>query len=223
MGALAASWRLEFRLPLTSDLAAPICLAYKADLSKRKRVKQKEVKEGHEKAIGRQLLKALKLNGKFLRHGEDDGEPDLIYSLDGKTVGIEIATAFYHNKQAEIESQLALGKLKSGRFGTPLGVPNDQDKVILSRAQWEPNDKCSKILECRQTDWIPPTSKASDRAPGSSSARTWSKSSLSAATSPERAASCGRQFPFPNSMKFNYRIHPTKIPLPTEYTNQNAR
>ena len=107
-------------------------------------MKQKEVKEGHEKAIGRQLLKALKLNGKFLRHGEDDGEPDLIYSLDGKTVGIEIATAFYHNKQAEIESQLALGKLKSGRFGTPLDVPNDQDKVILSRAQWELNDKCSK-------------------------------------------------------------------------------
>ena len=144
MGAPDASWRLEFRHSLTSDLAAPICLAFKADLSKRKRVKQKEVKEAHEKAIGRQLLKALKLNGKFLRHGEDDGEPDLIYSLDGKTVGIEIATAFYHNKQAEIESQLALGKLKSGRFGTPLGVPNDQDKVILSRARWELNDKCSK-------------------------------------------------------------------------------
>jgi hypothetical protein len=57
-------------------------------------------------------------------------------------VGIEIATAFYHNKQAE--SHLALGKLKSGRFGTPLSVPNDQDRVILSRAQWELNDKCSK-------------------------------------------------------------------------------
>ena len=107
-------------------------------------MKQKEVKEGHEKAIGNQLLRALKLNGKFLRHGEDDCEPDLLYSLDGKTVGIEIATAFYHNEQAQIESQLALDKLKSGRFGTPLGVPNDQDKVILSRAQWELNDKCSK-------------------------------------------------------------------------------
>jgi hypothetical protein len=120
-----------------------ICLAFEADLSKSSRVKQKEVKEGHEKAIGDQLLRALKLDGKFLRHGEDDGEPDLFYSLEGKTVGIEIATAFYHNEQAEIESQLALGKLKSGRFGTPLGVPNDQDKVILSVAQWELNDKCA--------------------------------------------------------------------------------
>ncbi len=106
-------------------------------------MKQKEVK-GHEKAIANQLLRALKLDGKFLRHGEDDCEPDLLYSLDGKTVGIEIATAFYHNEQANIESQLALGKFKSGRFGTPLGVPNDQDKVVLSRAQWELNDKCSK-------------------------------------------------------------------------------
>jgi hypothetical protein len=80
-------------------------------------VKQKEVKEGHEKAIGNQLLRALKLNGKFLRHGEDDCEPDLLYTFDGKTVEIEIATAFYHNEQAQIESQLALDKLKSGRFG----------------------------------------------------------------------------------------------------------
>jgi hypothetical protein len=107
-------------------------------------VKQKEVKEGHEKAIGNQLLRAVKLDGKFLRHGEDDDEPDLLYSLGGKTVGIEIATAFYHNRQAEIESQLALGKLNSGRFGTPLGVPGDQDKVILSGAQWGLDEKLSE-------------------------------------------------------------------------------
>ena len=43
-----------------------------------------------------------------------------------------------------IDSQLALGKLKSGRFGTPLGVPNDQSKVILSVAQWQLNGKCTK-------------------------------------------------------------------------------
>ena len=53
-------------------------------------MKQKEVKEVHEKASGNQLLRALKLDGKFLRHGEDDGEPDLLYSLDGKTVGESI-------------------------------------------------------------------------------------------------------------------------------------
>ena len=29
--------------------------------------------------------------------------------------------------------------------------------------------------------------------------------------------------PFPDRLKFNYRIHPTRIPLATEYTNQKAR
>ena len=48
-------------------------------------MKQKEVKEGHENASGNQLLRALKLDGKVLRHGEDDG--DLLYSLDGKPWG----------------------------------------------------------------------------------------------------------------------------------------
>jgi hypothetical protein len=107
-------------------------------------VNQKEVKEGHEVAIGNQLLNALKLDGKFIRHGKDDGEPDLIYSIEGKTVGIEIGTGRYHNEQAKIESQLARGELKSGRFGTNIGVPNDQDKVIFSVLQRELNDKCLK-------------------------------------------------------------------------------
>ena len=37
-------------------------------------------------------------------------EPDLLYSLGGKTVGIEIATAFYHNRQAEIEIAAGAGQ-----------------------------------------------------------------------------------------------------------------
>ncbi|MGA7882387.1 MAG: hypothetical protein WCD63_16115 [Terrimicrobiaceae bacterium] len=105
---------------------------------------QKELNEGHEKAIGRQLLNKLQLHGKLLRHGKDGVEPDLIYSLDSKSIGIEIATVFYHNKRAEIESKMARGKLKSGRFGEKLGVPNNQHKVIRSRVQSEINDKCSK-------------------------------------------------------------------------------
>ena len=84
------------------------------------------------------------MEGKFLRHGEDDSETDLLYSLEGKTLGIEIATAFYHNQQAEIESQLALGKFKSTLFGAPRAVTNDQDRVIVSIARWELDDKCAQ-------------------------------------------------------------------------------
>ena len=119
-------------------------LARKGNLAKRKRVKQREVQEVHEKTIGDQFLSALKLEGKFLRHGEDDSETDLLYSLEGKTLGIEIATAFYHNQQAEIESQLALGKFKSTLFGAPRAVTNDQDRVIVSIARWELDDKCAQ-------------------------------------------------------------------------------
>lgn len=107
-------------------------------------MKQREVREVQEKTIGDQFLSALKLEGKFLRHGEDDSETDLLYSLEGKTLGIEIATAFYHNQQAEIESQLALGKFKSTLFGAPRAVTNDQDRVIVSIARWELDDKCAQ-------------------------------------------------------------------------------
>jgi hypothetical protein len=75
---------------------------------------------------------------------QDDSETDLIYSLECKTLGIEIATAFYHNQQAEIESQLALGKFKSILFGAPRAVTNDQGKVIVSFARWELDDKCAQ-------------------------------------------------------------------------------
>ena len=39
---------------------------------------------------------------------QDDGEPDLIYSLDSRTVGIEVTTAYYDDGQAKAEWKLAL-------------------------------------------------------------------------------------------------------------------
>jgi hypothetical protein len=38
-------------------------------------------KEQHEIAIGNNLLKFLRCDSQLLRHGKDDGEPALIYSL----------------------------------------------------------------------------------------------------------------------------------------------
>lgn len=52
------------------------------------------LKEQHERAIADQLLNALQCDGKFLRRGKDDGEPDVIYSINGRTVGVEVATAY---------------------------------------------------------------------------------------------------------------------------------
>lgn len=115
----------------------------------------RELKEKHELAVGNQLLNALKLDGKLIRHGKDDGEPDLIYSLEGKTLGIEVATAYYHEGQARVEWQLARGVIKPDppRW-VKLGVPNDPAKVIISSVQQELTDKCAKTYSGANAVWL---------------------------------------------------------------------
>jgi hypothetical protein len=71
---------------------------------------EKAQKEAHEIPIGNHFLKTLKLHGKLIRHGTDDGESDLIYSLRDRTVGIEISTAYYGEGPASVEWKIARGK-----------------------------------------------------------------------------------------------------------------
>jgi hypothetical protein len=126
-----------------------------ADEIIRREISMKEQKEAHEVAIGNQLLKALELDGKFIRHGKDDGEPDLIYSLGGRTVGIEVATAYYHEGQATVEWKLVRGEIKPDppRW-VKLGVPNDPNKVIRSVVQKELDDKCAKRYSGVDAVWL---------------------------------------------------------------------
>lgn len=115
----------------------------------------KQRKQKREIAIGNRFLKELQFDHTFIRHGDDDGEPDLIYRIMGRDVGFEIVAAYYHNDQAKMERQLAAGELKSvpGSFGIKLGVPNDQDKVITSQTQKELNKKCLKQYSGREV-WL---------------------------------------------------------------------
>ena len=119
------------------------------------RVSSKQLKEDREKAIGNQLLKALKLDGKLLRHGKDGIEPDLIYSLEGKTLGIEISTAHYDEGTASVEFKMARGEIKPDppRW-VLLGVPNEPDKVMVSRVQRELDDKCEKHYSGVDAAWL---------------------------------------------------------------------
>ena len=71
---------------------------------------EKAQKEAHEIPIGNHFLKTLKLHGKLIRHGKDDGVSDLIYSLRDRTVGIEISTAYYGEGPASVEWKIARGK-----------------------------------------------------------------------------------------------------------------
>lgn len=70
------------------------------------------LKEEHEITIADEFLKALGFTAKFIRHGKDGSEPDVIHSIAGQTVGIEIVTAYYDEGQAKAEWQLARGITK---------------------------------------------------------------------------------------------------------------
>ena len=67
-------------------------------------MKQKEVKEGHEKAIGNQLLRALKLDGKFLATATTTANPICFIHSGAKTWGLRLRRHF-----------IITGRLKSNR------------------------------------------------------------------------------------------------------------
>ena len=115
----------------------------------------KELKEQHEIAIGDQFLNALQCDRKFIRHGKDDREPDLIYSLADKTVGLEIATVYCDDDQAKVEWQLARDVIKwDPPRWVKIGSWTEPDKLIIARMQQEVDDKCAKTYSGVDTVWL---------------------------------------------------------------------
>ena len=105
----------------------------------------RQQKEQHEIAIGNQFLNALECDHKFIRHGNDDGEPDIIYTVADKTVGLEIATVYCDDNQAKVEWQLARGIIKRDPpVWVITGSWTEPDKLVVARIQQELNDKCAK-------------------------------------------------------------------------------
>ena len=63
-----------------------------------------DLKRRHERARGDVLLRRLGITATFVRPGDDQGEPDVIYTLgNGETLGIEVATAYYSDADAQAE------------------------------------------------------------------------------------------------------------------------
>jgi hypothetical protein len=66
------------------------------------------IKQGHEKAVADQLLDSLQIRASCARPGDSNKrEPDVTYTSDGKTLGIEVVTAYYANSDAEQEGTAA--------------------------------------------------------------------------------------------------------------------
>ena len=120
--------------------------------------RREAIKKGHEKAVADQLLEVLGINATFVRNGDpNQREPDVIYTIDGRTIGIEVATAYYEDSDARDEWTVAAGEREfppEGFEPRSGGVLNGPDQMICERVQAEVNDKCGKRYTGADEFWL---------------------------------------------------------------------
>ena len=120
--------------------------------------KRDEVKASHERAVAGKLLEALKIDATFERQGNPDrGEPDLIYRVGGKTVGIEVTTAYYEDSDGKDTAEIAANErpLRPNeirpRSGGIIGEP---DQMICKSVQEAIDKKCGKTYSGTDETWL---------------------------------------------------------------------
>ncbi len=120
--------------------------------------RREEIKQGHEKAVADQLLEVERINATFERVGDaNKKEPDAIYRIGGHTVGIEVATAYYEDSDAQDEWEIAADErpLAPGEIRPrSAGVIEEPDQIICDRAQEELEDKCGKVYAGTDETWL---------------------------------------------------------------------
>jgi len=120
--------------------------------------KREAAKQGHERAVADQLLEAVKLYATFERVGDaDKKEPDTIYQTGGQMVGIEVATAYYDEADAQDEWEIATGEhpLAPGEIRpSSTGIMENPDQMICEVVQEELEDKCGKTYEGAAEIWL---------------------------------------------------------------------
>jgi hypothetical protein len=112
-------------------------------------------KQAHEKAVADELLENLKIRAVGGWQGNPDkNEPDRLYRIDKKTVGIEIVTAYYTEEEAKITAEVAAEKplaLDEIRVGEVIGGPDD---AICDSIQENLNEKCAKKYSGTDETWL---------------------------------------------------------------------
>ncbi len=120
--------------------------------------KREAVKKGHEKAVADQLLEVLQIEVAFRRFGDPGKkEPDVIYANRDRLLGVEVATAYYDDSDAQDEWEIASnerplspGEIRPG----PAGVMESPDQMICDRVQEELEDKCGKVYAGIDEIWL---------------------------------------------------------------------
>ena len=126
--------------------------------------KERANKEQHEFAIGCRLIEALGCPASYVGHGIDGVEPDQVYSIAGKRIGIEVSTAFYERRHGESEWKFVNGKLARGEngitpiyknFGPGAITPTESlDVLLLTSLQYELDDKCGINYQNVDEAWL---------------------------------------------------------------------
>jgi hypothetical protein len=115
------------------------------------------LKRAHERFIGDTLLTTLRFRADFIRMGNDEGEPDVIYREGNRMIGIEVGTAYYDEADARQEWMHA----REERQMPPDGIePRDAgaianpDDLICERVQRELDDKCRMRYGGVNESWL---------------------------------------------------------------------
>lgn len=128
---------------------------------------ERNLKRQHERFVCDALVGSVGLKGKFRRYGDDLREPDCIYEVEGESLGIEVATVYPRNIDAEQAWTEARGERQFSQTGHEFrrgGPIFNSAESVCARIQKEVNDKCRKRYTGVKRLWlcIQETSSTSD-------------------------------------------------------------
>jgi hypothetical protein len=119
---------------------------------------REEITRKHEKAVADQLLDASTILARFERFRDPHkNEPDIIYTVGSKTIGIEVTTAYYENSDAKDEWEIAADDrpLQADEIRMrPRGVIVDPDRTVCEKVQALLIDKCAKTYAGVDETWL---------------------------------------------------------------------
>lgn len=116
-----------------------------------------DLKRQHEKAVADELLRSLGVEPPFERLGNDKDEPDVLYKQGARTLGIEVADAYYDNSDARQNWEHARGNRQMPPEGYEFrdgGILVNPDVLICKKIQSELDDKCMKQYQGADEVWL---------------------------------------------------------------------
>jgi hypothetical protein len=112
-------------------------------------------KQQHEGAVADELIQELKIKPVGTRHGDPNkNEPDRLYRIDKKTVGIEVVTAYYSEGEAKATAEAAAEKPIAPNEIRPGEVIGSPDDSICESIQENLSAKCAKKYAGTDETWL---------------------------------------------------------------------